>query len=259
LSFRIADLALPGQEHQQVPRSFAQELRHRVAERLLFLVARRVLRVAAHRPVADLHGIETPGHLDHRRAVEMLREPLRVDGRRGDHHLEVRAPRQQALEVAEQEIDIEAALVRLVEDDGVVGAQLGVALRFGEQDAVGHQLHRGARADLVGEAHLVADQRSQLDLQFLGDPCGHRARGDAPRLRVADIAALAPAHVEQDLRDLGGLARARFAANDHHRMRRDRARDVLTFLGDRERRVEFDARFHARGTCGRGYRIGALT
>ena len=54
--------------------------------------------------------------------------------------LEVGRRSQQPLEVPEQEVDVEAALVRLVDDDRVVGEQLAVALRFGEQDAVGHEL-----------------------------------------------------------------------------------------------------------------------
>ena len=44
----------------------------------------------------------------------------RVDRRRGDDDLEVGAARQQLLEVAEDEVDVEAALVRLVDDDRVV-------------------------------------------------------------------------------------------------------------------------------------------
>ena len=41
-------------------------------------------------------------------------------------------------DVAEQEIDVEAALVRFVDDDGVVGVQEAVGLRLGQQDAIGH-------------------------------------------------------------------------------------------------------------------------
>jgi hypothetical protein len=71
---------------------------------------------------------------------EMRRKAVGVDGRRGDDELEVGPLGQQLLEVAEQEIDVEAALVRLVDDDRLVGVQVGVGLRLGEQDAVGHQL-----------------------------------------------------------------------------------------------------------------------
>ena len=44
----------------------------------------------------------------------------RVDGGRGDDDLEVGPPRQQLREVAEDEVDVEAPLVGLVDDDRVV-------------------------------------------------------------------------------------------------------------------------------------------
>ena len=44
----------------------------------------------------------------------------RVDGGAGDDQLEVGPLRQQLPEVAEQEVDVEAPLVRLVDDDRVV-------------------------------------------------------------------------------------------------------------------------------------------
>jgi hypothetical protein len=67
-----------------------------------------------------------------------------VDRGRRDDDLEVRALRQQLLEIAQQEIDVEAALVRLVDDDRVVGAERAIGDGLGEQDAVGHQLDRAA-------------------------------------------------------------------------------------------------------------------
>ncbi len=113
------------------------------------------------RPIAHFHRIRAARHLDDRRVAEMLREALGLDRRRGDDHLEIRALRQQALEIAKQEVDVEAALVRFVDDDRVVGPQQPIALRLGEQDAVGHELHVRLGRDLVGEAHLVADRVAQ--------------------------------------------------------------------------------------------------
>ena len=98
-----------------------------------------------------------PRHLDDRGVAEVPGEALGVDRRRGDDQLEVGAAGEQLLEVAEQEVDVEAALVRLVEDDRVVAAQHPVALDLGEQDAVGHELDQRVVADVVGEADLVAD------------------------------------------------------------------------------------------------------
>jgi hypothetical protein len=116
----------------------------------------------------------------------MLGETLGIDGRRGDDQAQVAALLYQRLQITEQEIDVEAALVRLVDDDGVVARQQRIALAFGQQDAVGHHLDRGVVAHLVGEANLVADQAAQFAAKLLGDARRHRTRGDAARLGAAD-------------------------------------------------------------------------
>ena len=118
--------------------------------------------LAFQRPVAHGHRIAAAFDVDHRRAVEMRGEALGIDRRRSDDDLEVAALLQQLLEVAEQEVDVEAALVRLVDEDGVVLRQPAVGLDLREQDAVGHELDRGLLADVLGEAHLVADRAAQL-------------------------------------------------------------------------------------------------
>ena len=91
----------------------------------------------------------------------MPREALRVDRRRGDDELELWPLRQQLPQIAEQKVDVEAAFVRLVDDDGVVFAQHPVAVNLIEKDAVGHQLDAGVGADPVGETHLVADEAAE--------------------------------------------------------------------------------------------------
>ena len=72
--------------------------------------------------------------------VEVLREPVHVDRRRGDDQLEVGPPRQQPLEVAEQEVDVEARSWASSMMIVSYFLQHPVALQLGEQDAVGHQL-----------------------------------------------------------------------------------------------------------------------
>jgi hypothetical protein len=66
--------------------------------------------------------------------------PLDVDRRRGDDQLQVGTAGQDLREVAQQEVDVEAPLVGLVEDDHVVLAQQPVARDLGQQDPVGHEL-----------------------------------------------------------------------------------------------------------------------
>ena len=188
----VADLALAGEEDQDVARPLARDSSS-TASQIAVIWSRSlgpspVVRVDE-RAVADLDRVGAAGDLDDRRVVEVLGEPLRVDGRRGDDDLEVGPAGQQLLEVAEEEVDVEAALVRLVDDDRVVRAQHPVALDLGQQDAVGHQLDQRVVADLVGEADLVADRARRARCRSssaiaLGDGAG----GDPARLGVADHA-----------------------------------------------------------------------
>ena len=249
---RVANLALAGQEHQHVAGAFAAQLVDRVDDRvhqvalglargLHAVAARRALgvldgrAVLGHRAVAHLDRIQPAAHLDHRRgplvAAEMAREAVGVDRRRRDDQLQVRPLRQDLLQVAEQEVDVQAALVRLVDDQRVVRLQQRVGLRLGEQNAVRHQLDGRARREIVGEAHLVADHLAERRAEFLGDASAGRRRGEPARLRVADQAraarAEAAAEFEADLRQLGGLARARLAADDDNLVAGDRARDFV--------------------------------
>ena len=102
-------------------------------------------------------GEEASGHGKRRRAAEELREAFRVQGRGRDYHLEVTALLQDALEDPEKEVDVERTLVRLVDDDRVVGAKKRVGASFREKDAVGHELDARQVGDFSPEAVLVAD------------------------------------------------------------------------------------------------------
>src|SRR5208282_3216142 len=114
-------------------------------------------------------------------------EALRVDGGRGDDHLEVGAFGQELPEVAEDEVDVQAALVRLVDDQRVVAAQPAVAGELGQHDAVGHQLDQRVVGGHVGEPHLVPDGLAERAAQLLGDPLGYRPGRQPARLGVADL------------------------------------------------------------------------
>ena len=203
--------------------------------------------------VAHLNGVGAPGDLDDRDghrgrlaegpppvadllAAEVLGEALGVDGGRGDDDLEVGALGQQARQVAQDEVDVEAALVGLVHDDRVIAAQLGVGLDLRQQDAVGHELDQGVVPDLLGEAHLVADDAARPDrgAQLGGDALGHAARGDAPRLGVADHPGDAPAQLQADLGQLGGLAAAGLTGDDDDLVLTDGGGDLLAAGADRQ-------------------------
>src|SRR6266480_737509 len=261
---RLPDLALAREEHEDVALPLARQFVRRIADRFVEIVV-FVLRLD--RVVTDLHRVEPPGNLDDGSAVEVLREPLGIDGRRGDDELEVRPliflTLEELLEVAEQEVDVEAALVRLVDDERVVSAELAVPLGLGQQDAVGHDLDVGAWAHFVGEADLVADRASKLGLQLPGDARSGGARCDPARLGMPYESLDPSAQIEADLGQLRALARAGFTAHDDDLMRGDGLRDLLAPRADRQLGRKLGTR-HERATlldfgrgkchqeCGRG-------
>ena len=185
-------------------------------------------------PVADLHRKGAAGHLDDGRAPEVVGEPLGLDGGRGDDDLEVRPAGQELGQVAEDEVDVEAALVGLVHDDGVVGRQPAVVAQLGQQDPVGHELDVGGRPHLVGEADRVADGAAHLDAQLGGQTIGHGARRQPTGLGVADHATHPPTQLQADLGQLGGLAGPRLARHHHHLVVTDGLGDLPTPLRHRQ-------------------------
>ena len=184
----------------------------------------------------------------------MLGEACGIDGRRGDDDLQLRPLFRQPLQIAQQKVDIQAALVRLVDDDGVVGAEPWVALRLGEQDAVGHELDQAAFGHLIVEAHLEADDLTDRRTQFLRHAARYRSRCQAARLSTTDHACLATTSGQAQLGQLGGLARAGFTGDHHDLMFADQLDDVLGARADRQRLVQPDRRLgrHARAPSCRG-------
>ncbi len=247
---RVANLALAGQEHQHVAGALADALFMGVD-----LVQRRknalingevVLDAVAvfvdfrrQRAIPGLDRIGTARHFDDGRPrtagpAEMLGEALQVDGCGGNDHLQVGTARQQGLEVAEQEVDVEATLVGLVDDDGVVFFQEAVVLRFGQQDAVGHQFDQRAVLALVFEAHLITHQLTQRRADLLGHARGDAARRQPARLGVADQPVHTASDFQADLRQLRGLARAGFTGDHQHLMLFQRGLDLIALGGNRQ-------------------------
>ena len=230
----VTDLPLAGQEDEYVA------LAWQLTDGGLDAVEHPVVRVGQ-RPVAHLDRVGTPAHLDDRRTVEHLREALDVDRRRRDHDLEVGSAGEELLEVPQQEVDGEAALVGLVDDHRVVARQVAVVVDLAEQQPVGDQPDLGAVAGAVVEADGVADLPPELDLALLGDAGRDRPGGDASRLRVHDALA---AEQTRDLRQLGGLARPGLAGDDHDLVVAQRRGDVVGAVGDGQPRR--DLHLHRR-------------
>ena len=103
------------------------------------------------------------------------------------------------MQIAEQEIDVETALMRLVDDQGVVLEQISIIANLRQQDAIGHQLEVGPFPDVVTETDLVANAATDLLAQFGGYPAGQAACCDTTRLGMTDTPKHASAHFEADL------------------------------------------------------------
>src|SRR5204863_5077931 len=100
----------------------------------------------------------------------------------GDDQFEIGTAWEKQLQVAEQEIDVEAAFVGLVENDAVVTAQVGIGLGFGEENAVGHHFDDGVAAGFVVETDFGTDFATVLNIEFLGETAGDGESGDTARL-----------------------------------------------------------------------------
>ena len=124
--------------------------------------------------------------------------------------------------------------MRLVDDQRVVLPQHPVALDLGEQDAVGHQFDEGVVAGAGGEPDLVADGVAEVGAEFVGDAFGDGAGGEPARLGVADDALHSAAEFEAHLGDLGGLAGAGLAGDDHDLVVPDGFEQVVAAGADRQ-------------------------
>src|ERR1035437_1621078 len=146
--------------------------------------------------------------------------------------------------------------MRLVENQRVILAEPGVALRFGEQNAVGHQLDVRILRRAIAEADFVADVTAEFAVQFLRDACRRGARSDTARLRMADQAGNAAPEFKTNLGNLRRFARTRFATDDDHRMLFDQRRDLRAPYIDRKIVSKF--RFGQALTTKRDCRTGFL-
>ena len=178
-----------------------------------------------HRTIDYVDRVRSPrdGH-DRRgpfRSGKVFGEAFRVDRRGGDDHLEIAATSQRAAKNSEEEIDIEGAFVRFVDDDDFIRVEKAIRLRLREEDTVRHEFDEGTVGGFVGktnfEADLVADGGSELFRDALSD----RPRSDTTRLRVPDEPARAESEFEAQLRKLRRFAAPRFAADDDYLILRD--------------------------------------
>ena len=225
----VADFALAGEEDEGVEGAV-------VAVELLEGFENAVLDVAAvvgtFGKEEILNGIEAAFDREDGGVVEEGGEAFGVEGGGGNDDFEVGAAAAEVAEAAEDEVDVEAALVGFVDDEGVVGEPVGIVGELGEEHAVGHELDAGAFGGAVLEADLNADGFAESGLAFFGDAPGHAGGGEAAGLGDADFAEVAAAGLEDHLGELGGFAGAGVAADDDHGMVAEGLEDAFALAAD---------------------------
>ncbi len=114
----VADFPLAREEHQHIAGTLAnaalvggnlvQRGEDALVDGEVVLDAVAVLvDLGGQRAIPGFHRVGAPGDFDDRRIVEMFAEALQIDGRRSDDHLQIRPARQQHLQEAEQEVDVQ--------------------------------------------------------------------------------------------------------------------------------------------------------
>ena len=120
----------------------------------------------------------------------------------------------------------------LIENEGVVFRKQRVALGFGQENPVGHQLDASLRAAAVLETDLAADFTAPGDVELLGNAARNRERGHSARLGATNLGLDPQARLEAHLGKLRSLARAGLPGNDHDLAAANCSEDVLSLGGN---------------------------
>ena len=94
----------------------------------LFIITQR-------RQVMKVHRIGTAFHLDDGGAPEELGKATRIQRSGADDQPQILPPVQQKLQVAQQKVDVEAAFMGFIQNQGMILAQVRIMLRFRQQNA----------------------------------------------------------------------------------------------------------------------------
>ena len=173
------------------------------------LIKRRVNHLDRKRASRDLHD---------GRVVERLGKHLGIDGRRRYYNAQLRPLETQVAQMPKQEIDIERALMRLVQNDGIVSAQQRIGLDLGEQHAVGHKFDHRIASGAIVEADLATHLPPPGHVEFFRHPPRNRQRRHPSGLRARDLPASASPGGQTHLWNLGGLTRTRLTSQNQNLM-----------------------------------------
>ena len=188
----IPDIAFTGEETKDVAFAFGHELFDGLTQGVQGIdINGFATRFNLQRTVTDLYRVGASGDLDDRGRFtigvsEVRGEALWVNSGRSDDDLEIWPFRKKPLEVAQQEVNVEGALVGLVDNNGVVGVEETVALHFCKQNTVGHEFDSGRGRHLVIEANGVTNRFPDGLTELVGDALSDCAGSKTAGLGMAN-------------------------------------------------------------------------
>ena len=224
---------LSGEEDEHVP-AVVQGIqpvhgaRHMGGE--LFIITQR-------RQVMKVHRIGTAFHLDDGGAPEELGKSSGIQRSGADDQPQILPPVQQKFQVAQQKVDVEAAFMGFIQNQGMILAQVRIMLRFCQQNAVRHELQARVRPGFFLKAHLVAHQAAQFAIQFFRHTAGNGSRGQPSGLGAPYRAPHLPGKLHGHFGKLGGLAGPGFTHHHNDLMLPHRRQNVVPAAGNGEVRI----------------------
>ena len=219
----LPDFTLTRQENQNVARCVTRpELIHRFSNRIVEVMLARFFKGS---PAHFDRKRSARHHDDGRRSLagsKMVGKSIGINGGGCDHHFQIRPPWQNLTQVAQQKINVEASFVGFVNDQCVISLKQRVILGFSQQNAIGHEFHRGILRQTVLKTHLVPHHIAQGRVQFIGNALGHAAGRNAPGLGMTNpfgtltwlCVQFAPTQCQSNFGKLGGFTRTGLTAND---------------------------------------------
>ena len=178
-------------------------------------MSRKFLIVILWRQIVEVHRISAAFYLNYRCASKEFGKPAGIQRRGTDDQPQVSPPVQQKPQIAEQKVNVEAAFMRLIQNQGMILAQIRIMLRFRQKNPIRHELQARIRPGFFLKAHLVTHQTSQVAVQFLRHSAGNGSSSQPSGLGAPYSAPHLPGKLHGHFRELGSLTGSRLPHYDN--------------------------------------------
>lgn len=199
---------------------------------------------------------------DDRCLAQELADRSAIQRSRHDEQAQVRTKEPLRFETEGQAgVGLEAAFMKLVEEDGAIRAEGRILLEQPGQNPFGHHLDAGLRPDLRVEPHAIADGVPGSFIERRRHALGRGPGGEAPGLQHEELPALKPGSIQQRQRHTGGLAGARWGSQERIGGPNERVAEVrkdIFYWEPRHDRVQPHVEQTVTDRVGKHERIGAM-